>query len=609
MNEMIPAIEDHSFLVSAVIYLSAAVVCVPLSKRLGLGSVLGYLIAGILIGPFALGLVGNAAQILHFAEFGVVLLLFLIGLELNPSRLWEMRSPIFGTGSAQVVLTTLLLSICCIWLLDLPFQVAVIAAMGLSLSSTAIALQTLQEKSLLESQAGHSAFSVLLLQDIAVIPMIAVLPLLAGTGAAGDFSWLQVAKVIAVIGGIIIGGHYLVRHAYRFIASTGSREIFIAFSLLLVMGVSLLMQLVGMSMALGAFLGGLLLAESEYRHQIELDIEPFKGLLLGLFFIAVGMSIDLGLLFSSPLYILMLVAAIIVIKIGVLMLIARFSGLAQGQIYLFAFVLSQGGEFAFVLFNIANSQQVIPSDLAGTLILVAALSMLTTPLLMIIYERMIQPAFTQQKEEPETSFEEQYSPVIIAGHGRVGQIVNRLLHSRGIEATVLDHNPDHIELLRKYGYKVFYGDPTRVDLLRQAGAEQAKVLVVALDDHDASLRTIKLAKQAFPHLKIIARASGRTHVFAMLDLGVDEFVREGFHSSLIIGEKVLKELGYGAYRAKRVAQIFRNYDRAYLHQQYEFYKDDHRMIASSKLAREELLAVMEADEARLEQKKRGSGWS
>ncbi|KPJ95275.1 MAG: potassium transporter KefC, partial [Gammaproteobacteria bacterium SG8_11] len=476
--------ENHNILLDGLIYLGAAVMAVPLAKRLGLGSVLGYLLAGVAIGPWGLQLVTDAQAILHFAEFGVVLLLFLIGLELNPKRLWSMRKPILGLGGSQVLITMLLITLVGI-ASGISWQTALVAGMGLSLSSTAIALQTMTEKNLLATSAGSRGFSILLLQDIAVIPMLAVIPALGiatASSPAEEAGWFDVLVVLAVIIAIIFVGRFFTRPLFRLIASANSREIFTAFSLFLVIGIALIMQSIEMSMALGSFMAGVLLAESEYRHQLESDIEPFKGLLLGLFFIAVGMSVDFGLLLSQPWLILGLTVGLIVLKSAVLLALARMFKLPVSQHAFFAFVLSQGGEFAFVLFGVATGFAAMPQELADLLIVVVAFSMLTTPLLLIANEKLIEPWFANIDAVPDEVMEAQENPVVIAGFGRFGQIVGRLLHANRIGTTIIDHNPNQIERLRQFGFKVFYGDASRLDLLHAAGLQHARLFVLATDD-------------------------------------------------------------------------------------------------------------------------------
>ena len=594
--------DNHSLLFNAFVYLLAAVIAVPVSRRMGFGAVLGYLLAGVVIGPWGLALIREAEHILHFAEFGVVLLLFAIGLELNPRRLWAMRNPIFGLGAAQVTITAILLSGIGI-ASGLDFSVAVVAAMGLSLSSTAMALQLLAERNLLPTPAGHGGFSILLFQDIAVIPMLAVIPLL-GVGAAnetgGQFDWLALLQAVGVIVLIIVGGHFALRPVLRLVAATELREVFTAFTLLLVIATSLLMQSVGMSMALGAFLAGVLLAESEYRHALESDIEPFKGLLLGLFFIAVGMSIDFGILLRDPLMIAGLALGLVALKSIILYALGRVYGLPASQLPMFALVLSQGGEFAFVLFGVAQTFAVFHASITDTLIVTVALSMLTTPLLMVLNDRFIAPRLDKRPAPPMDEMEDQGHPVIIAGFGRFGQIVGRLLHANGIDATVLEHDPDHIETLRRFRFKVFYGDACRLDLLRAAGAENARVLVIAIDDREGTLRLAELVRENFPHLQIISRAWDLTHVFELLEQGVCAFERETFEGALRLGEATLKHLGFTAWRAKQAAHRFRAHDEETLREVYQHYHEDLDVrIRISADARERLREIMQSDEDHL----------
>ncbi|MCF6283099.1 MAG: glutathione-regulated potassium-efflux system protein KefC [Candidatus Polarisedimenticolaceae bacterium] len=595
---------DHSLLVNTLIYLSAAVVAVPLAKRLGLGSVLGYLIAGVAIGPWGLSLINNVSDILHFAEFGVVLLLFLIGLELHPRRLWEMRRPIFGMGGVQVVATTLLLFLVII-LLGLPWHTALVIAMGLSLSSTAIALQTLKEKSLLSTKAGNSAFSILLFQDMAVIPMLALIPILGETLDHTGDPMVGVMKAVAVIFGIIIGGHYLIRPIFRYIAGTGLREIFTAFSLLLVIGIALLMQAVDMSMALGTFLAGVLLAESEYRHELEVEIEPFKGLLLGLFFISVGMSIDFGQLLAQPLLILSLVVGLVLIKLLVLVGITFNGVIPEGQRGIFVFLLCQGGEFAFVLFSVALASGALSSELVGLLFVVVALSMMSTPLLLLINEKVFHPRFIRLGHQPpvDESFEESDNPVIIAGFGQFGRSIGRLLHANGIDTTVLDHNPDQIESARRFGYRIYFGDASRLDILRATGAEQAKLLIVAVDNPEMALEIVDLAQAHFPNLQILSRVKNIAHATELVKREITLFRYETTDSALRLGEDALKSLGFGAYQAKMMANNFRDHEHALLQEIYRTEKLEKRVDLSMK-AREELERIFLADKKEQEQREK-----
>ncbi|MES9858281.1 MAG: glutathione-regulated potassium-efflux system protein KefC [Sedimenticola sp.] len=599
---------DHSLLINAVTYMGAAVVAVPLAKRLGLGSVLGYLIAGVVIGPWGLSLIANVEDILHFAEFGVVLLLFLIGLELNPKRLWAMRRPIFGMGGMQVALTTLALSLCG-WLLGLSPGAALVVAMGLSLSSTAIALQTLTEKNLLSTHAGRSAFSILLFQDIAVIPMMAMIPLLGVTVSSGGDPMVGLLKVIAAIGGIVILGHYLTRPIFRYVAQTRLPEIFTAFALLLVIGIALLMVMVDLSMALGSFLAGVLLAESEYRHELEAEIAPFKGLLLGLFFISVGMSIDFGVLLERPLEIIGLVVGLVVIKLAILWGISSVGKepIPLSQRPLFASLLCQGGEFAFVLFSVARGAGALEATLADPLFVVVALSMVTTPLLLILYERVIAPRFNDTKEEREDdAVEEGGHPVIIAGFGRFGRIVGRLLTANRIPTTILDHDPDRIERVRKFDYKVYYGNATRHATLHAAGAAKAKLLIVTVDDPAIALQVVETARKHFPNLRILARARDMNHAFELQRQGVELFQRELMESALLVGEEALKQLGYAAYRAKKATHAFRDHDRALYDDLYEADALE-KHISLTRQASEELERVLSADAEELG-RRHNHGW-
>ncbi|MBC7500431.1 MAG: glutathione-regulated potassium-efflux system protein KefC [Herminiimonas sp.] len=586
---------EHSLLFNALIYLAAAVVAVPIAKRLGLGAVLGYLLAGIAIGPWGLRLISEVEDMLHFSEFGVVLLLFVIGLELEPKRLWSLRRPIFGWGSAQVGGVTAVLCAAAM-LAGVDWKVALIASLGLSLSSTAIALATLGERNLMNTPAGSAGFTILLFQDIAAIPMIALVPVLGVAAAEGsDQGWLGALKVAGVLAGLIIGGRYLVRPALRIIAKTGMREIFTAFSLLLVISIALLMQWVGMSMALGAFMAGVLLADSEYRHALETDLEPFKGLLLGLFFIAVGMSVDFGVFMAQPLLILGLVAAFLMIKIGVLYALSKRFDIPPSQQALFAFMLSQGGEFAFVVFGAAAAARVFSPNVASILVVVVALSMVVTPLLLIVHDKLIAPRHRNANQRPDDAIETQEDHVIIAGFGRFGQIIGRLLHANQVNLTVLDHDPDQIELLRKFGFKVFYGDATRLDLMHAAGAGRARALVVAIDDVEDSLALVDAVRKDFPDLPILARARNVTHLYDLMDRGVTVIERETFESALQLGQHVLRQLGFGAYRARQAALKFRAHNIKSLNAVYPFYKDQQQYVSLAKQAREELEAMFARD--------------
>ncbi|MEJ8839458.1 glutathione-regulated potassium-efflux system protein KefC [Ramlibacter sp. AN1133] len=603
-----------AWLTNSLIYLAAAVIAVPLSRAIGLGSILGYLAAGIVIGPWGFGLVTNVEDILHFAEFGVVLMLFLIGLELEPRRLWSLRHPIFGWGSAQVLGCAALLFAAGM-LAGAPWRTALVAALGLALSSTAIALQVLGERNLLPTTSGRAGFSILLFQDVAAIPILALLPLLGGTreANAGGDGGIEALRIIAVIGGIILGGRLALRPLLRWIAKSRTAEIFTAAALLLVVAIAALMQLVGLSMALGAFLAGVLLAESEYKRELETDLEPFKGLLLGLFFIAVGMSIDFGVLARSPGSMALIVALLLVLKSAVIWGIARPMGIPLAERPVFTLLLAQGGEFAFVVFQAAAGAKVFSAETASLLIGAVAVSMLLTPLLLLAVDRLVLPRFTDgPRRLPELS-DPQAAPVIIAGFGRYGQIIGRLLNAQGIASTVLDHDADMVEAARAFGYTVHYGDATRLDLLRTAGAGNARVLVVAVDDKEQSLRIVDLVREHFPTVELVARARDVPHWNALRDRGVMHVDRELFESSLRSGRTVLEVLGQTPYQARRHAMRFRRHNLELFEKMYPEYRDRARMIAVVKEGRQQFEEQMARERAENEaRRKRGDermpGW-
>jgi glutathione-regulated potassium-efflux system ancillary protein KefC len=586
---------EHSLLQNALVYLAAAVVAVPLAKRLGLGAVLGYLLAGLVIGPWGLRLIAEVEDILHFAEFGVVLLLFIIGLELEPTRLWALRRPIFGWGGLQVAAVAAALAAAAM-LIGVDWKIALIAALGLSLSSTAIVLATLEERNLKNTPTGSTAFSILLFQDVAAIPMIAIVPVLGVAALEGSQKgWLGALRVVAVLLGLIVAGRYLLRPILRTIAKTGMREIFTSFALLLVISIALLMQWVGMSMALGAFMAGVLLADSEYRHALESDLEPFKGLLLGLFFIAVGMSVDFGVLRAQPGLILALVATFLSIKIAVLYGLGKLFTIPRSQQALFAFLLSQGGEFAFVVFAAAEKARVFSANTTSILVLVVAMSMVATPLLLLLHDRLLAPRWREAKKRHADAIETQEDHVIIAGFGRFGQIVGRLLRANQIPLTILDHDPEQIELLRRYGMKVFYGDATRVDLLQAAGAANARALVVAIDSVEESLELVDAVRRNFPNLKLMVRARNVSHLYDLMDRGVTIIERETFESALQLGQGVLRHLGFGAYRARQAAQKFKAHNIKTLHEVYPYYKNQEQYISMARQSRDELNAMFARD--------------
>ena len=586
--------QDHGFLHQALIYLAAGVIVVPIFKRLGLGSVLGYLVAGVAIGPWGLALVSAPEAILDFAEFGVVLLLFLVGLELNPARLWQLRKPIFGMGATQVAVTALVVAAAA-WALGASPRVALVIGMGFAMSSTAIGLATLREKNLLPTPGGQASFSVLLFQDLAVIPLLLLLGLLSSENKTNSIDWTAAAKAVGMIVLLIAAGRFLLRPVLRYVANTRQREIFVGFALLLVMGIAALMESVGLSTALGAFLGGVLLADSEYRHQLELDIEPFKGLLLGLFFIAVGMSVDLGLFERSPVLVLSIAFGIVAAKTILLYPIAKtFGYCGRADATLFALALSQVGEFAFVLFGAAGS--VLPRPTLDLLNAAVAVSMLSTPLLMMLYERLLAPRFLRAEDRAADAIDET-NPVIIAGFGRFGQVVQRVLGGMKIRATVVDHDPNQIELVRRFGSKAYYGDATRLDLLEAAGARTAKLLVVAVDKPESAMQIVTEARKHFRHLKLIVRARSRSDAFEYSEMGVPA-VRETFGSALDAAERALHGFGYGSLAARRIITRFRRHDEQGLAEQARHRKDTKKLITLAQQGRQDLEQLLGAEAGR-----------
>jgi CPA2 family monovalent cation:H+ antiporter-2 len=567
-----------NFLAQAFVYLSAAVLAVPLARRLGLGSVLGYLLAGVAIGPFVLGLVGTeGADVMHFAEFGVVMMLFLVGLELQPARLWRMRASILGLGGLQVTVTAVFIAALGM-AAGLSWQPALAVGLALSLSSTAIVLQTLSEKNLLRTAGGQNSFAVLLFQDIAVIPMLAVFPLLASAAHAAPQldgadhaaaetwiahlpAWAQTLAVLGAVAAVVLGGLFLVRPLLRVVARTRMRELFTAAALLLVVAITLLMTQVGLSPALGTFLAGVVLANSEFRHELESDIEPFKGLLLGLFFIAVGASIDFALIASKPLLIAALVIGLMTLKFAVLLGLTRIFGMGTDQGMLVAFALPQAGEFAFVLFSFAAQEGVLGAEITTPLVAVVALSMAVTPLLMLAWERVVQPHFgTRRSTERAPDTVEGGAPVLVAGFGSFGSTVGRLLNANGVRTTVLDNDGDRVDLLRRMGLEVYYGDASRYDLLHAAGAGHARLLVLALDTPERTMALVHTARKHFPHLKILARAFEWDDAHALLEAGIDHVYREAADTSVRLGTDALRMLGFRAHHAHRAAQKFLRHD-------------------------------------------------
>ena len=596
-------------MIEALIYLAAAVVCVPLAKRFGLGSVLGYLIAGALIGPWGLRLGWDVDSALHLAEFGVVLMLFVIGLELEPKRLMAMRKAVFGGGAWQLGIGGVALAGGAM-LFGMGLKAALLVGAALALSSTAIAVATMSERNFLPTPTGQASFAILLFQDIAAIPLLAIIPLLGVQAVANaDPGWLAALKAFGAIAAVIVIGLYLTRPLLRIVAATDSREVFTAFSLLLVIGISQLMLMAGLSMGLGAFLAGVLLASSEYRHALESDIEPFKGLLLGLFFISVGMTIDFGLLGSRPGMVIALVIGFLVTKIATLWIVARIIGINARQRWLFALLLSQGGEFAFVVFGASAATGVLSKEWVALLTMTVALSMTTTPLLLIVHDWwMARVECMKGKSQEADAIDEKDAPVIIAGFGRFGQIVGRLLMANGIRAVVLDHDPDQIELLRKFGNKVFYGDATRLDLLQAAGAVKARLLVNAIDDVEDNLKLVDLVREHFPQLKIIARARNVTHYVELRKRGIEMVERETFESALLAGRRALETMGVDRFRARDMANIFRRHTISVTESMIPHMGDEERLVSAAKAGRDELEQQFAQDRERFERDHSSRGW-
>jgi len=584
------------------VLLAAAVVAVSIFRLLNLSSILGYVAAGLVIGPWGLRLIHNIGSISHIAEFGVVLLLFIIGLELQPTRLWVMRRTVFGLGTAQVVLCTVLLGSAA-YLMGLQPITASIVGFGLSLSSTPLVLQVLAERSQLKSQHGRSAFGILLFQDLAVLPVLAILPLISraapSTQTANAALWPILLKLIAVIAIVIVGGRLLLRPALRVVARVRVSEVFTAAALLTVIATALLANLAGLSMSLGAFLAGVLLADSEFRHELEADIEPFKGLLLGLFFIVVGMSANLGLLTSQPLKLLGITAGLMLIKLFAVALLGRLTNHSGSSAWRLGFTLPAGGEFAFVLFTLATHQQILDTETADLLILAVTLSMMLGPLILVAQD-VVAARWLAKPDAPFDDIDERDIPVIIAGFGRVGQIIARVLVMRKIPFTALDSNQTHVDFVRRFGNQVYYGDASRLDLLRAAGAETAKIFVLAIDDVEASVRTAQLVRTQFPKLKIIARARNRQHTFALMDAGVTNVIRETLLSSLELATSVLQELGETQTSARNAVRKFRQHDEATLAAQYAVKEDENKFLATSREAAKQLESLFETDEVKSE---------
>jgi len=591
--------DGHHFLETAVVFLLATVIAVPLTKRFRLGAVLGYLLAGVVIGPSALGLVSDTEGVAAISDFGVVLMLFVIGLELSPSRLWVMRRAVFGSGTLQVLACAIALGAMGYFLFGLTWKAATIVGGSLALSSTAFGLQILAERKEAGSVYGRQAFAILLFQDLAAIPLIAAVPLLGGAIGHDAHAAPDIASVVRVVGtilAVIVGGRLLLRHVFRFVARAKSTEVFTATALLVVMGTAWLMELAGISTTLGAFLAGLLLADSEYRHELESNIEPFKGLLLGLFFVSVGMSVDLGMLAAKPLLVLGMVALLLAVKAALILPLGRLVGaLSMADSVRLAAVLACGGEFAFVLLNLAQQNLIINASQRGLMVMAISLSMALTPLLVLLASRLVH----ERARKPDREFDaiEADTPrVIIAGFGRMGQIVARVLRAQGIQFVALESSVEQVETSRRFGgTSLFFGDPGRPEMLRAAQADKAEVFVIATDDPEANLRTARLVRRQYPHLKIIARARNRQHAFRLMDIGVEEPVRETFYSSLEMTRHVLESLDMAPDVVESRIERFRKHDDQVLRAQYLVYDDETALVQTSKEALHDLQQLFEAD--------------
>ncbi|HZZ35175.1 MAG TPA: monovalent cation:proton antiporter-2 (CPA2) family protein [Caulobacteraceae bacterium] len=601
-----------TFLIQALVYLTAGVVSVPIAKRLGLGSVLGYLIAGALVGPFVLNLVGEQGDVMRFAEFGVVILLFLIGLEVRPALLWEMRTSIFGLGMAQMLASATVVGAAAI-LLGVDWRVAITGGLILALSSTAIVLQSLEEKGLRQGPIGQAAFGILLFQDLAVIPLFAFLPLLAANHQAaaaataghgpsmmeGLPQWARILATFAAVAGVVVGGRYLTRPMFRFIAAARLREIFTASALLLVVAVAALMELVGLSPALGAFLAGVVLAESEFRRELETDIEPFRGLLLGLFFITVGAGLNFGLVAARPILILSLTVGLMALKALAMWVVGLVLRHNRKDAATVAVSLAQGGEFAFVLLTFALGAQVLTAEQAGLATSIVALSMALTPIAFAIYERLVLNRAIAHVEPERLPFDDGAPDAIVAGFGRFGQIATRLLTANDFKVVLLDSSIEQIDLIRRFGWPVHYGDATRLDLLRAAGAGKAKLLLVAIDDKDKAVELVRAATEYFPNLSIIARAFDRRHAYELISAGGDEVERETFESALSFGRKALQRLGLSERRAKKAISIFREHDQALFKRLAPVYGEEERYIMATRDSRATMEKLLRAEMRRL----------
>ena len=592
---VLAASADSSMMLDATIFLGAAVILIPLAKRFGIATVLGYLFTGLLLGPSFLKVAGNPDDLLHFSEFGVVLLLFIIGLELQPSRLWALRQQIFVLGGLQVIVTGVVLMLLSWYFLDIRLSNSFVIGFGLALSSTAFVLQLLGEKKQLSTTHGQQAFTILLFQDIAVIPLLAALPFLSGAQEQ-NYDWIYFAKVISIFAGMIFVSRFVVRPFFKFVASSNATELLTATALFIVLGVSLLMNYIGLSMALGAFLTGVLLADSEYRHELQASIEPFKGLLLGLFFMSVGMLINVKLIVAKPLLIIGLAGLLMLIKFVVLTIIARLMGNKNESSIRLGVTLAQGGEFAFVLFSVATAQHLLTREQQNILNLVVTVSMAMTPLAFLLLEKIGNPIFAKAKPSKEyDKIPNHEHAVVIAGFGRVGQIIGRVLRMHNIEFTAIEKSANQVDFVRKFGNQVYYGNPKNPEILRAAGLENAKVFIIAIGDIELSETVAAYAVRNYPHLTILARAKNREHYYRLRDAGVKYIWRETYLSSLDMSRETLEVLGMAPQTARKTVQMFRDYDDALIERQRAIYEDEAEMIASAQSAIQELESLFDSD--------------
>jgi monovalent cation:proton antiporter-2 (CPA2) family protein len=578
----------ENYIQQTLVFIGSAIVLVPIFKYLGFGSVLGYLIAGIVVGPYGLKFIGDAESVMHFAEIGVVLLLFMIGLEIQPFKLWSMRKHLLGLGGLQVLLTTTVFTLIGKWL-GLSDISAVMIGFSMSLSSTAFALQTLTERNQFNTEFGRSSFSILLMQDLVAIPALAIIPSLASTSAE-PASWTKLLSFFSILIVLILASRYLMRPVFRILAGTHTREIFTAATLFIVLGVAVLMQKIGLSAALGTFIAGVLLAESEYRHEIEANLDPFKSLLMGLFFISVGMSVSLDLIVQKPILILSMAIGYLILKTGIIYGVGRIFKLNHENSKLMALNIAQGGEFAFVIFGMIATLQLASPEIIAILTAVITLSMALNPVFSKLNERF---SCRQQMGEVQYDQIKDESPqVIIAGFGRFGQMFGRVMRAQGIGFVAIDHDSSQIELLRKFGSKVYYGDASRADLLEAAGAAKAKYFILAVDGVEESMQVVKTVKEHFPNLKIFARARNRGHVFDLMDEGIEHIKRETFDSSIYFVKELLVEMGFEPKKAKNLIERFKEHDELMMVEQYKVRHDDKSLVSLSKQGNAQLAQVL-----------------